>query len=970
MKLSRSFLIALLLVCQLITSAAWLTNEPQTINQPDGAVIHCFATGDEFYNWLHDANGFTIIQNHETGFYTYAILENGVLKPSQYIVGQAEPVVLGLKPWTNIPPEEMQKFRSDFFKTQMPAAPAIPGFNAPGSTRNIGTLNNLVVYIRFSDQTEYTEDTTVFTNMFNNDEPEYSSMLNYFRFASYNKLSVPSLFYPVPPASTVISYQDIYPRAYYMPYDPITNPQGYQEGQVAGREHALLKRAIEHIDEEVPADLNIDYNNDGYVDNMVFIVKGTTTAWATLLWPHRWALYSYNVYINGKRVYDYNFQIQNHLMSSGNGVLCHEMNHSLGAPDLYHYTSQPVDAVGDWDVMCANHNPPQSMGAYMKFRYGDWIDEIPEITECGTYTINPVTSEFNNCYKIASPNSSTDIFIVEYRIKDGTFEGTLPSSGLLVYKINTLEDGNGNASGPPDEVYIYRPNGTLTVNGNLAQAAFAEDFGRTEFNDNTNPQGFLSNGQPAGIDIFNIGSIGQTITFEVNLKKAPVADFSVSANLITGNCSVDFTDLSVCEVDSWNWTFNGGNPATSNLQHPTGILYQNAGVYDVTLTTTNQYGSNTKVFENLITVSTSALPEVHFMAADTMVCTGGTVNFLDQSEVCPTGWLWEISSEGFEFVNGTTATSQNPEVVFNGSGLFSVTLTTTNANGSNSLTKENYIFAGGINAESFVGSFESVTLESAGWTVENPDNAITWAIYDVGGSGAGTKAAGINFYNYYAFNQHDRLISPPLNLTASGAYFLNFKHAYARTNMMYTDSLVVKISLDCGETWIRLMSVADDGSGNFVTREPLNQSFIPQTPEDWCGEGFGTDCYSLDISMAAGHENVKIMFDAVKIIGNNLYIDDVRVDMLENTGETAGIPGSNFTLYPNPSTGIFTVSMNSGADCHLQILNVQGRVVFEEIISSATRTRTINLSDFSDGIYLVRLSGNGFSETKKVVLKR
>jgi len=959
-----------LLVCQLIASAAWLTNEPQTITQPDGTVINCLATGDEFYNWLHDEKGFTIIQNHENGYYTYAVLENGLLKPSAFIVGQADPEAVGLTPWTNLSPEKMQQKRADFLKTQMPVPPTIPGYNPYRSGRNIGILNNLVVYIRFSDQTEYTEDTTVFTNMFNNTEPGYSSMLNYFRFASYNKLSLPSYFYPVPPASIVISYQDIYPRAYYMPYDPTTNPQGYQEGEVAAREHGLLKRAIQYIEAEVPDDLDIDYNNDGNVDNVVFIVKGATTAWATLLWPHRWVLYSQTVYINGKRVYDYNFQVQNHLTSSGAGVLCHEMFHSLSAPDLYHYTTQPVTPVGDWDLMAANHNPPQSMGAYMKFLYGHWIDEIPEITECGTYTINPVTSEFNNCFKIASPNSSTDIFIVEYRIKDGTFEGTLPTSGLIIYKIDLLEEGNGNASGPPDEVYIYRPDGTLTVNGNLGQAAFAEDFDRTEFNDNTNPQGFLSNGQPAGIDIFNIGSIGQTITFEVNLKKAPVADFSASANLITENCSVDFTDLSVCEVDSWSWTFEGGNPATSDLQHPTGILYQNAGVYDVTLTATNQYGSNTKVFENMITVSTSALPEVHFMAADTMVCTGGIVNLLDQSEVCPTGWLWEISPGGFEFVNGTLATSQNPEVVFNGSGLFSVTLTTTNANGSSSLTKENYIFSGGINALAFVGSFESLTFENTGWTVENPDNSITWDIYEVGGSSAGTKAAGINFYNYYAFNQHDRLISPPLNMTPAGGYFLEFKHAYARTNMMYTDSLIVKISLDCGETWIRLMSVADDGSGNFVTREPLNQSFVPQTPEDWCGEGFGADCYSLDISMAAGHENVKIMFDAVKIIGNNLFIDDVRVDMLENTGETTDLPGSHFTLYPNPSSGIFTVSINSDADSHLQILNVQSKVVLEELISSAKSARTINLSGFPEGIYLVRLSGNGFSETKKVVLKR
>jgi hypothetical protein len=30
--------------------AAYLQNVPQTITQPDGTTLECFATGDEFYN--------------------------------------------------------------------------------------------------------------------------------------------------------------------------------------------------------------------------------------------------------------------------------------------------------------------------------------------------------------------------------------------------------------------------------------------------------------------------------------------------------------------------------------------------------------------------------------------------------------------------------------------------------------------------------------------------------------------------------------------------------------------------------------------------------------------------------------------------------------------------------------------------------------------------------------------------------
>ena len=51
-----------------------------------------------------------------------------------------------------------------------------------------------------------------------------------------------------------------------------------------------------------------------------------------------------------------------------------------------------------------------------------------------------------------------DTFL-EYRRKQGLYEVNTPGvdNGLLVYRINTC--CGGNADGPPDEVYIYRPGG-------------------------------------------------------------------------------------------------------------------------------------------------------------------------------------------------------------------------------------------------------------------------------------------------------------------------------------------------------------------------------------------------------------------------------------------------------------------------------------------------------------------------------
>ncbi|MDZ4183225.1 MAG: hypothetical protein U1B83_10145 [Candidatus Cloacimonadaceae bacterium] len=36
-------------------TAAYLTDIPIQVNQPNGTVIDCFASGDEYHNWLHDA---------------------------------------------------------------------------------------------------------------------------------------------------------------------------------------------------------------------------------------------------------------------------------------------------------------------------------------------------------------------------------------------------------------------------------------------------------------------------------------------------------------------------------------------------------------------------------------------------------------------------------------------------------------------------------------------------------------------------------------------------------------------------------------------------------------------------------------------------------------------------------------------------------------------------------------------------
>jgi M6 family metalloprotease-like protein len=486
------------------TYPAYLRSVPVKVVQPGGDTLRCFASGDEFYNWLHDASGYTIMRNPLTGFYEYATLSQGKVVCTGAVAGRVDPLSLGIPRNAIAPPEERQRLR----------AKALARVSAPSSAPTTGTIQNLVVFVRFSDQTEFADPLSTYTELFNGTSPSSTSLLAYYREVSYNQLSINSTFYPIPSGGGIISYQDVHTRDYYLPYDANTNPGGYQSAGKEGREDSLLLRAVNAVKSQVPDALNIDSNGDGFIDNICFIIEGPVSAWADLLWPHRGSLPG--GIIKGKSTGSYNFDVQGFIAIEQSSVICHEMFHTLGAPDLYHYSYDGFEPVGDWDLMAYNAIPPQHMGAYMKFRYGHWISSIPEITSTGSYTLQPLTSATNNCYRIPSLQSATEYYVLEYRRRSGSFESSLSGDGLLVYRINTAVDGIGDASGPPDEVYIYRTGGTSTVNGDYTTANMSVEAGRTQLNDQTDPSAFLSNGSPGGLNIGSIGHAVGSISFTTN----------------------------------------------------------------------------------------------------------------------------------------------------------------------------------------------------------------------------------------------------------------------------------------------------------------------------------------------------------------------------------------------------------------------------------------------------------------------
>jgi len=493
----RKVLIILIAILPIILSAAYLENLLTQVTQPDGTILDLLASGDEFANRLHDSNGYTIIQSRTDGFYYYAEKDGENLVPSAWKAGSVNPQSRNLTPNLTISETEY-KARAEFMHRND---------NPSVRTPSLGTVNNLCILIRFADQTEFDTPRFVFEDKFNSVGEIANSQRNYFQKVSYNQLDIITAIYPISSPDVNVSYQDSHPRGYFMPFNAITNTVGYENSdQKVEREQTMLASAVAFAATQIPGTLNLDADNDNYVDNVCFVIRGPHTAWAELLWAHRWYLYYADAFINGKRVGDYTFQPEN---QNEVFILCHEMFHSIGSPDLYHYDFNGVSPVGCWDIMEAGKG---HMGAFMKQVYGSWLPSSTLITATGDYTLNPITSPTGNYYRINVPGVTGESIRLEYR-KQGSdfFESNLPDSGLLIYRINSAL--TGNADGPPDEVYIYRPDGSVTVNGQIANAAFSADNYRTEFNDFTNPNCLLVNNNLGHVNISNIGFCGDTITF-------------------------------------------------------------------------------------------------------------------------------------------------------------------------------------------------------------------------------------------------------------------------------------------------------------------------------------------------------------------------------------------------------------------------------------------------------------------------
>ncbi|MFN7295115.1 MAG: M43 family zinc metalloprotease, partial [Bacteroidota bacterium] len=176
--------------------------------------------------------------------------------------------------------------------------------------------------------------------------------------------------------------------------------------------------------------------------------------------------------------------------------------------------------------------------------------------------------------------------------------------------------------------------------------------------------------------------------------------------------------------------------------------------------------------------NTVCAPDADFYSLTPAVCVNSSVNFVDNSSLgAATSWNWT-----FPGGSPATSTDQSPVVTYATPGTYSVSLTVSNANGSNSVTKNSYVTVESTTADittpTFFEGFENLTLGAAnGWSTTNLGGGSAWAT-TTATAYTGSKSVRLNnISNTPGFI--DELITPSIDLTQFTSPRLYYKVAYA-----------------------------------------------------------------------------------------------------------------------------------------------------------------------------------------------
>lgn len=490
----------------------------------------------------------------------------------------------------------------------------------------------------------------------------------------------------------------------------------------------------------------------------------------------------------------------------------------------------------------------------------------------------------------------------------------------------------------------------------------------------------------------------------ITINPNPVAGFTT----VVSGATVNFTNTSQ-HGNTYNWAFGDGN--TSTAASPTHI-YNASGTYTVTLTTTNNCGSNT----SSQAVNVTLAPTAAFNSDTTIVCASGNIQFNSQASSSTTTWLWT-----FEGGSPATSTLPNPLVQYAVPGIYDATLTVSNASGQNTLTLTDYVTVLGLPTATFASSQTNnvVNLTNTG----NGATSTSWQIIHgedifVGGGNnieytasangtfqvvmtnqnqcgqmvSDTAQFTINVFPIASFNINGgsaACASQPVTYAATGSnYTYQWAFAGAQPSTSTDQNPTVYYALP-GSYTVQLISSNAFGNDTLNTSVLIGDvpnavfsSLVANNQVQFTNNTTNANSYVWQFGdgntstiqnpthtyTTGGTYTVKLI--ATNNCGMDTSINTVLI-VLSSTSEA--LKGLGLEVYPNPASDKVFVRINANETIHihLDIIDMAGNILQKNKHSILGETIIpIETETYSSGLYLLRLTTEAGSAVYKLIISK
>lgn len=342
--------------------------------------------------------------------------------------------------------------------------------------------------------------------------------------------------------------------------------------------------------------------------------------------------------------------------------------------------------------------------------------------------------------------------------------------------------------------------------------------------------------------------------------------------------------------------------------------------------------------------SAPTLPVANFSGTPTTVAPAGIVSFSDLTSGSPTSWTWTIApgtvGTAWSYTGGTSATSQNPQVIFNTVGQYTITLVAANSQGSDSEIKTNYITVAAASGPCAASSTAGCTTTSENTYISTVqlntlNNTSTCSGYTSFSSLSTTLTKG---------NQYTATIIPSTTTAnAQGAYT-------GDEFAIWIDYNNDNDFLDVGEQ-VAYVIVATGWSNVFNFTVPTSAT---------------TGSVKMRVRSSYQPNDGTIAPCGVTTYGE---VEDYSV-VIQSSG--VGIEDLNalntVQLFPNPVSEELIVDLSAvaGEEVTIELFDLFGKLIATSSNQNGSSV-TIAMNGFANGMYQVKLSSGEAQITKRII---